>query len=76
MDGIESALFKYFSIAGDDLSLVAEPASRDDADLTYLAPWAFYELKRAFQLRFLDVIWNALPKEDWHKARESRREGA
>jgi hypothetical protein len=75
MDEINRIFSDYRSQAGDDLGVIPEPASKEE-DLTYLAPWAFYELKRAFQLRFLDVIWNALAKEDWHKARESKREGS
>lgn len=75
MDEINRLFSDYLSEAGDDLPVVAEPVSKDD-NLTYLAAWAFYELKRAFQLRFLDIIWNASPKEDWYKARESKREGS
>ena len=75
MDEINKLFSIYLSEAGNDLPIVAEPVSSDE-NLTYLAPWAFYELKRAFQLRFLDVVWNAHPKEDWHKARETRREGS
>ncbi len=75
MDEINRLFSDYLSEAGNDLPLMAEPVSKDE-NLTYLAPWAFYDLKRAFQLRFLDVVWNALPKEDWHKARETRREGS
>jgi hypothetical protein len=75
MDGINRLFSDYLSEAGDDLPVMAEPVSKDE-NLTYLAPWAFYELKRVFQLRFLDIVWNALPKEDWYKARESKREGS
>jgi hypothetical protein len=76
MNEINRLFSEYLNQMGEDLGLIAEPDSKDNKNLTYLAPWAFYELKRAFQLRFLDVIWNASPKEDWHKARESKREGS
>ena len=65
----------YLNRSGEDLPVIPEPVSKEDQSLAYLAPWAFYELKRVFQLRFLDVVWNASPKADWHKARERRGEG-
>ena len=75
MDEINRLFSDYLNRSGEDLPVIPEPASKEDESLTYLAPWSFYELKRVFQLRFLDVVWNASPKADWHKARERRGEG-
>jgi tetratricopeptide (TPR) repeat protein len=75
MDEINRLFSDYLSHSGDDLPVLPEPASNEVQSLTYLAPWSFYELKRVFQLRFLDVVWNASSKADWHKARERRGEG-
>ncbi len=75
MDEINRLFSDYLKHSGDDLPVLPEPASNEDQSLTYLAPWSFYELKRVFQLRFLDVVWNASSKADWHKARERRGEG-
>jgi len=75
MDEINRLFSDYLNHSGDDLPVLLEPASNEVQSLTYLAPWSFYELKRVFQLRFLDVVWNASSKADWHKARERRGEG-
>ncbi len=75
MDEINRLFSDYLNQSGEDLPVMHEPAAREEKSLTYLAPWSFYELKRVFQLRFLDVVWNASPKADWHKARERKGEG-
>jgi tetratricopeptide (TPR) repeat protein len=75
MDEINRLFSIYLVKAGADLPATPEPAGKDREERIYLAPWGFYELKRAFQLRFLTVIWNASQKDDWFRARESRREG-
>jgi len=67
---------QYLNLTGEDLSVLPEPSSKDDESLAFLAPWSFYELKRVFQLRFLDVVWNAPAKAEWHKARQRRTEGS
>jgi tetratricopeptide (TPR) repeat protein len=77
MDGINKLFGDYLAEAGGDLPILAEPVSGNQgSNPTYLAPWAFFALRRVFQLRFLDVVWNAPPKEDWYKARETKREGS
>ena len=75
MDEINSLFSDYLRRSGDDLPAPVEPPSNETQSLSHLAPWSFYELKRVFQLRFLDVVWNASSKSDWHKARERRGEG-
>ena len=75
MGEINRLFSDYLNRSGEDLPVIPEPSSKGDQDLAFLAPWSFYELKRVFQLRFLDVVWNASPKVDWHKARERRGEG-
>lgn len=75
MDEINLLFSDYLNQSREDLPVIPEPSSKEDRSLTYLAPWSFYELKRVFQLRFLDVVWNATSKADWHKARERRGEG-
>ncbi len=76
IDDINRLFSDYLRQAGEDLSVIPEPAPKEDQSLIYLAPWSFYELKRVFQLRFLDVVWNASPKAEWHKARQRRTEGS
>jgi len=76
IDEINRLFSQYLNLTGEDLTLLPEPASKDDESLTFLAPWSFYELKRVFQLRFLDVVWNAPAKAEWHKARQRRTEGS
>jgi hypothetical protein len=75
MGEINSLFSDYLKQSGDDLPAPVDPPSNGDPSLAHLAPWGFYELKRVFQLRFLDVVWNASSKSDWHKARERRGEG-
>ena len=76
MDETNRLFSEYLNQAGVDLPILPEPASKHDGSLTHLAPWSFYELKRVFQLRFLDVVWNAPSKAEWHKARQRRAEGS
>jgi len=68
---INEIFANYLEEAGEDLPA---PLEADTENLTYLAPWSFYELKKPFQLRFLNLMWSALPKEDWYKVKEGRRE--
>jgi class 3 adenylate cyclase/tetratricopeptide (TPR) repeat protein len=75
MEEINRLFSKYLSQAGTDLPVIPEPLGKEKEDLLYLAPWSFYELKRVFQIRFMNVIWAASPKDDWHKLREGKREG-
>jgi tetratricopeptide (TPR) repeat protein len=75
MDEINRVFSDYLNRSGEELPVIPEPGPKGDGSLTYLAPLSFYELKRVFQLRFLDVVWNASSKADWHKARERRVEG-
>ena len=74
MDEINRLFSTYLAGAGGDLPAHPEPLEADKADPVSLAPWGFYELKRAFQLRFLNIIWSASPKDDWYKVKESKRE--
>jgi tetratricopeptide (TPR) repeat protein len=74
MDEINRLFSTYLSGAGGDLPANPEPLETDKENLITLAPWGFYELKRAFQLRFLNVIWSASPKEDWYRVKENKRE--
>jgi class 3 adenylate cyclase/tetratricopeptide (TPR) repeat protein len=76
MEEINRLFSQYLSQAGTDLPVIPEPLGKEKEDLLYLAPWSFYELKRVFQIRFMNLIWNAAPKEDWHKLREGKREGS
>lgn len=62
---------RYLDAAGEKLPA---PAEADEGDPAYLAPWGFYELKKVFQIRFMNVIWSASPKDDWYRVRESGRE--
>jgi len=75
MDEINRLFSDYLNRSGEDLPVIPEPGPKEERNLVHLAPLSFYELKRAFQLRFLDVVWNASSKADWHKARERRVEG-
>ena len=75
MDEINRLFSEYLGKSGEDLAVTPPPVSKEDQSLTYLAPLSFYELKRVFQLRFLDVVWNASQRADWHKARERKVEG-
>lgn len=75
MDEINRVFSDYLNRSGEELPVIPEPGPKGDGSLAYLAPLSFYELKRVFQLRFLDVVWNASSKADWHKARERRVEG-
>ena len=74
MDEINRLFSTYLAGAGGDLPANPEPLEGDKADSVSLAPWGFYELKRAFQLRFLNIIWSASPKEEWHRVKENKRE--
>ncbi len=74
MGEINHLFSAYLAGAGGDLPAHAEPSETDKKHLVFLAPWSFYELKRAFQLRFLNIIWSASPKEDWYKVKENKRE--
>ncbi|OPY65494.1 MAG: hypothetical protein A4E57_03180 [Syntrophorhabdaceae bacterium PtaU1.Bin034] len=77
IEEINRLFSKYLSQAGEDLQVLPEPVDGDgQEDLIFLAPLSFYELKIGFQLRFLNIIWNASAKEDWHKARRTRRESS
>ncbi len=76
MDEINRLFSEYLNQAEVDLPVLPEPATKHDESLTFLAPWSFYELKRVFQLRFLDVVWNAPSKAEWHKARQRKTEGS
>jgi class 3 adenylate cyclase/tetratricopeptide (TPR) repeat protein len=74
MDEINRLFSTYLAGAGGDLPANPESFETDKEDPVALAPWSFYELKRAFQLRFLNIIWSASPKEDWYKVKENKRE--
>jgi tetratricopeptide (TPR) repeat protein len=74
MDEINRLFSTYLAGAGGDLPAHPEPLEADKTDPVSLAPWGFYELKRAFQLRFLNIIWSASPKDDWYRVKESKRE--
>jgi len=71
MAEINDLFARYLDEAGEGLPA---PAEADGEDPAYLAPWGFYELKKVFQIRYMNVIWSASPKDDWHKVRESGRE--
>ena len=75
MDEINRLFSEYLNQSGEDLPVIPGPSSKEDQSLAFLAPLSFYELRRVFQLRFLDVVWNASAKADWHKARGKRVEG-
>ena len=74
MDEINGLFSTYLAGAKGDLPASQEPLETDKEDPAFLAPWSFYELKRAFQLRFLNIIWSASPKEDWYRVKENKRE--
>ncbi len=74
MDEINHLFSTYLAEAGGDLPANPEPLETDKKDPVSLAPWSFYELKRVFQLRFLNIIWSASPKEDWYRVKENKRE--
>ena len=74
MDEINGLFSTYLAGAEGDLPASPEPLETDKEDPAFLAPWSFYELKRAFQLRFLNIIWSASPKEDWYRVKENKRE--
>ncbi len=74
MDEINRLFSTYLAGAGRDLAANPEPLETDKEDPVSLAHWSFYELKRAFQLRFLNIIWSASPKEDWYRVKENKRE--
>ncbi|HID29819.1 MAG TPA: hypothetical protein EYP19_07415 [Desulfobacterales bacterium] len=58
-------------IAGTRPNPEAGEAPQNDPDgSTLLASYAFYELKRVFQLRFFANIWNA-SDENWSKIKET-----
>ena len=61
------------SAEGERLSVPAD-ADIDMVDPVYLVPLAFYELRKAFQIRFMNVIWSASPRDEWYKVREVGRE--
>ncbi len=71
MDEINHLFSTYLTGAGGDLPVNPEPDKEDSGSL---APLSFYELKRAFQLRFLNIVWSASPKEDWYRVKENSRE--
>jgi class 3 adenylate cyclase/tetratricopeptide (TPR) repeat protein len=71
MGEINGLFERYLDEAGGKLPA---PAEADAEDPAYLAPWGFYELKKVFQIRFMNVIWSALPRDDWYRVRESGRE--
>jgi tetratricopeptide (TPR) repeat protein len=75
MNEINRLFSDYLNRSGEDLPVIPEPGPKEERSLVHLAPLSFYELKRVFQLRFLDVVWNASSKADWHKARERKVEG-
>lgn len=74
MDEINRLFSDYLSESGKDLPVIPKPPSKESGSLTFLAPWSFYELKKVFQLRFLDLVWNASPRAAWTKARDARGE--
>jgi tetratricopeptide (TPR) repeat protein len=74
MDEINHLFSTYLAGAGGDLPANPEPLETDKKDPVSLVPWSFYELKRVFQLRFLNIIWSASPKDDWHRVKENKRE--
>ena len=61
------------SAEGERLSVPAD-ADIDMVDPVDLVPLAFYELRKAFQIRFMNVIWSASPRDEWYKVREVGRE--
>ena len=74
MDEVNRLFSAYLARAGGDLPADPEPLPTDGPYPVSLAPLSFYELKRVFQLRFLNLIWSASSRDDWHKAKERRRE--
>ncbi len=74
MDEVNRLFSAYLARAGGDLPADPEPLQTDGPYPVSLAPLSFYELKRVFQLRFVNLIWCASSKDDWHKVKERRRE--
>ncbi len=74
MAEINNLFSTYLAQAGKDLSTNPEPPEAGNEYFLDLAPWSFYELKRVFQLRFLNLVWCASSRDDWYKMKENKRE--
>jgi hypothetical protein len=74
LDEINDLFSDYLRKAGDELPVIA-PSSGAEQEY-FLAPLSFYDLKKPFQLRFVHAVWNARPKDEWHKVRESKKESS